>query len=111
MGYVLSQIRGDRISVSPILILLLDMEHFSCGIIGCLLIAASLLIAKKWKLPEVPDFEEWISKVRRTWLLSELSALCKYRAGGERALKNFVSGLFWSTLDTLMRLQIWVKAC
>lgn len=93
MCYVLSHIIGRRVPVNPKLMLLLDMDYFQLQsysmLLADLLTAATLLLVKMWKLQTVPDPEEWLSRVRHLWLLSKLSALYRYRARVEKAVKNF----------------------
>lgn len=93
MGYALSQIIGVVLPVDPRLMLLADVEYFQLdshgALLATMLTAASLLIAKCWKLQEVPHLQEWTAKIKNIWLLSKLSAMCKYRAGDQSALRKF----------------------
>lgn len=54
-----------------------------------LFVATSLLLAAKWKLPEVPTRDDWLSKVRLLFLMNTLSALIRYRHGSGYALTQF----------------------
>lgn len=80
--------------------LLVDADYFRLEshkiLLANLLSAASLVIARGWKLQEAPVIEDWVSKFQETWLLSKLSAMCKYRAEDAGALKKFHSQ--WTAL-------------
>lgn len=54
-----------------------------------MLVAATTLIASKWKSPDVPSVSKWLSKIRYMGLRGKLSAICSYRAGRENALAEF----------------------
>lgn len=56
-----------------------------------MLTAAALLMVKKCKSVEIPTWEEWISKVRYMCLITNVSAMCIYRAGHYQAIVNFMS--------------------
>lgn len=85
VGQLISQIIVAEILVNPQLMLLVDVDYFHLEnykiLLANLLSATFLLIARGWKLQEAPVIEDWVSKLQETWLLSKLSAMCKYRAG------------------------------
>lgn len=78
-GNAVSQIVGEWIPLNPRLMLLLDVDHFRLQnfaiLLANLLTAASLLLAKHWKLQVVPDLIEWLAKIRFTCLMIKLLAL------------------------------------
>lgn len=91
VGHNLSQIMETTIPVDPRLMLVADMEHLIFHhkiLLVNLLAAASLLIAPFWKLVKVPKLQDWIIKMKNIWLLSKLSAMCKYRTGHETAIRK-----------------------
>lgn len=67
-----------------------------------LCVAASLLLATKWKSVDVPSKEEWLGKVRFLCLKSKLFALLKFRQRNGLAFEYFKkqwAGLFSITVE------------
>lgn len=52
-------------------------------------IAASLLIASKWKSEVVPNKEEWLARMRYLALMAKLTAVVQYTQGHLMALDQF----------------------
>lgn len=49
-----------------------------------------MLIAKMWKLQDTLKLSDWVGKMRFVCLMSKVTALYKYRAGVEQALRDFM---------------------
>lgn len=54
-----------------------------------MLLAATLLLAQKWKSQVDPSTEEWLIKVRQRCLINKLSAVARVRAGSPIALQKY----------------------
>lgn len=74
--------------VDPRLTLLADIDYFWLDsykiLLAHFLSAASLVIAKPWKLQEVPALEDWVSKFQDIWLSSKLSTVGAGNMGAPR---------------------------
>lgn len=73
----------------------IDVDNFQLdsyrALLADLLTAVSLWIANFWKLQDAQGLKDWTAKFNNIWLLSKMSAICKYRSGNVSALRNFTS--------------------
>lgn len=71
---------------------LFDFDYFGIKLqipIAHLLLAALVLIDKKWKTNFIPTVDEWLSRIRFLFLMCKLTAISKYRSGTIKALDLF----------------------
>lgn len=54
-----------------------------------LISAATLLLAKVWKTPDLPFLREWKYNVYYIYLMSNLSAYCHFQQGDWKAMDKF----------------------
>lgn len=87
------RIVGVKVPVDLRFMVLFDFEIFQVVryriLLANLLTAASLLIAKIWKLGTVPSLEDWITKITYMCPMSKLSSLAKYREGAGQVLAEY----------------------
>lgn len=53
-----------------------------------LVAAATMLIASKWRTPEIPIVGTWLSKVRFMGMMAKITAICGHRAGNRNAMSD-----------------------
>lgn len=80
---IIQMMLENELPWTPRVMMLADMLGIAVAnmktIIVNMLAAASMLIASKWKTPDIPTVNEWLTKVRFMGLLAKkLSAVCRY---------------------------------
>lgn len=79
----IKQISGTKLPLTPRVMLLLDSEYgriiIGKELLAHILTAATLLIAKWWKLKEEVSVWEWIMKIRYMCLINKLTAIIRNR--------------------------------